>query len=126
MGTTRPTTGPKPGTTRSANAKRKVLDANIRQIFEEEARRGDALRHAIQYLFETDKAMAVHVYLKLLNTKQIANPVRHVTNIRTESFNARGVIAHMEELAELAQIASCPAPMQNESILFVDDGSETY
>lgn len=121
---TKQTIGPKPGTARSANAKKKAIDANIRRIFEEEFNRGDSLRRALRYLFDNDKTLYVHAALKLIATKQTTNPIHHVTNIRTEQFNAQGVIRHMEELVILAEGANSPPPLQDESALLVSGDTE--
>ncbi len=123
---TKSTTGPKPGSAQSANAKRKQLDANIRQIFEEEARRGDALRNAIRYMFENDPVIAAHAYIKLLATKTVSNPVTNVTNIRAEQINAAGVIHHMEELVRLTETTNNASLVPHEPALLVDDSSETH
>ena len=118
--------GPKPGSAKSVQANRKRIDANIRQIFEEEATQKNALRKAIQYMFENDPIVAVHAYLKLLSVKETASPINNVTNIFAEQINAPQLVAHMEDLARLAESAGNETFVQDEFVLPADSGSETH
>ena len=119
-------TGPKPGSSQSARAKAKQLDANIRQIFEEEAKRGDALRKALQYMAENDKSSFVYAYLKLLATDTTKDPIRNVTNVYAEQINAPRIVAHLEDMAERTARLCDASLVSDQPVLPADGGSETH
>ena len=116
----------RPGTARSAGARRKALDANIRDIFEQEAKKGDALRKALRYMAENNPESFVYAYLKLLGTQQTSSPIQNVTNVFAEQINAPRVIAHMEELVNRSASNGHATPVPNEPVLLADNDSETH
>ena len=118
--------GAKPGTTRSANSKRKILDANIRDIFEQEARHGDALRNSLRYMAENNPESFVYAYLRLLATQTTTSPISDVTNVFAEQINAPRVIQHLEELVHQSTSNLDAAHVPNEPVLLADDSSETH
>ena len=121
--------GRPPGPSRSGMkmaADRRRMDIHIREIFEEEATRKDALAKAIRYMFENDPIVAVHAYLRLMSIKQTASPISNVTNIFAEQVNAPQLVAHMEDLACLAAGPGDEALVQDQLVLPADSGSETH
>ena len=109
----------------TANARRKI-DLNIRRIFEEHATSANHLREALDYLFEHDKILYVHVVLKLQATNTTASPVQSVTNVFAESIDARRIIQHVEELASLPSSTDNAPALPHELVLPADDGSGTH
>ncbi len=120
----------KPGvgrTTHQTSRERKRIDLHIREIFEEEATKKDALAKAIRYMFENDPIVAVHAYLKLMSIKNsTTSPINSVTNIFAEQVNAPHLIAHMEDVARLGASGGDEALSQNELVLPADGSSETH
>ena len=120
----------KPGvgrTTHQTSRERKRIDLHIREIFEEEATKKDALAKAIRYMFENDPIVAVHAYLKLMSIKNsTASPINSVTNIFAEQVNAPHLIAHMEDVARLGAGCSDEALIEDQLVLPADSGSETH
>ena len=109
----------------TANARRKI-DLNIRRIFEDHGTSADHLREALDYLFEHDKILYVHVFLKLQATNTTASPVNSVTNVFAEQIDARRIIQHVEELARGGSGPGDAAALPHEPVLLTNDDSGTH